>query len=352
MSRASSPHRPGAPARRGRQERLRRRSACPSIIRGWSPRSHRSRCGACAFARPGCTPGLYKRFLAFVFPRGGPRAQFRRWLPSKALCGWRGVAHPGSPIRNQDYPLSCRRRTWRARPFAQRGCAPWSIWFRRRLPTPISSPHNAPRSQDTRARPAPRVILGRGSALGLVRNRQATRRSRADLAKAGFQTVHRAERSAPSRSLPEAELLFRETWNTGRLEHASSRAPWEKPLAGHVALVTWRTRTIGHRHPSRAFKTRPGQKSAVSRRFALEARSRSRRQKARRLFRPSLATGAVRGCGCARCAFEHTSLASLSAAVATSSSRQLPAPRGRPHRRGRPQPWRDSFDAQTSCAHQ
>ena len=90
--------------------------------------------------------------------------------------------------------------------------------------------------------PAPRVALVPGVGLfGIGRSRKDAAIA-ADLAEICVETIEGAERIGRFAPLPEAELFKLEYWS---LEQAKLESVVEKPLSGHVAVVTGGGGTIG-----------------------------------------------------------------------------------------------------------
>ena len=195
--------------------------------------------GACALPDPAAA-GLYKRFVLDF--RGGP--EVLNFVNGAELprYGLAGVATPDHTIRTKNYPCivpapeagRLDQFAAAAREAVARFVADYRAYFAR---------HNeAAVVKRKELDPAPRVILVPGLGLfGLGRSAKDAAIA-ADLAESWVATVTDAEAVGRFESLPEAELFEMEYWS---LEQAKLGGAVEKPLAGHVALVTGGAGTIG-----------------------------------------------------------------------------------------------------------
>ena len=205
-------------------------ASVPDAWRRCRPRLRRS-CAAPARCRIRRRPALYKRFVLDF--RGGP--EVLNFVNGAELprYGLAGVATPDHTIRTKNYPLyragarggPARRLRTRRRVTPSRGLSPST--------TPISLATTPPPSCQTQELdPAPRVILVPGLGLfGLGRSAKDAAIA-ADLAESWVATVTDAEAIGRFDSLSEAELFEMEYWS---LEQAKLGGAVEKPLAGQIA---------------------------------------------------------------------------------------------------------------------
>src|SRR5205085_5103109 len=153
-----------------------------------------------------------------------------------------GVATPDHTIRTKNYPLivpapdpdSLDRFRRAVHGAVDHFAAEYHAYFAR---------HNANQERPKRELdPMPRVILVPG--LGLFRVGRSARDARiaADIAESTIETVTDAEAIGRFESVSEADLFDIEYWS---LEQAKLGQISEKPLAGHIVLVTGGAGTIG-----------------------------------------------------------------------------------------------------------